>query len=303
MLWSRRVSLPLVVALAVLATPASGEAATQIGQTFVPADCDGDDVLLQTSSPGGQYTVPSDGVITSWSYQGGTFPAQLRLKLARPAGSNLFTIVGESPLETAPTSQLSTFPVRIPVQAGDVLGFYLASGQCRFPPPSPPGYSYAFYTGMGDVPAGTTAEFLPGGPLQLDIAAILEPDCDGDGFGDETQDPNLFGGACPARGRAITLDANKNKVKKGKKVTLSGQLTELVRQGECQANQTVELERKRPSQSAFTTLEQLQTDAVGAFSAKEKVKKTFEYQAQVPEAGGCGGQTSNTEKVKVKKPK
>jgi hypothetical protein len=84
-------------------------------------------------------------------------------------------------------------------------------------------------------------------------------------------------------------------------VKLSGQLTEIVRQA-CQSGQTVELQRKKPSQAAtFTTVEQLQTDAAGNFSAKEKVKKTFEYRAQVGETATCLGGVSNTEKVKVKK--
>jgi hypothetical protein len=103
--------------------------------------------------------------------------------------------------------------------------------------------------------------------------------------------------------RTLTLDANKNKVKEGKRVTLTGQLTEIVRQGPCESGQTVALQRKKPSQSTFTTLEQLQTDAAGHFSTKEKVTKTFEYRAQVAETATCLGQTSNTEKVKVKKPK
>jgi hypothetical protein len=103
--------------------------------------------------------------------------------------------------------------------------------------------------------------------------------------------------------RTLTLDANKNKVKEGKKVTLTGQLTQLGRQTECQSGQPVELQRKKPSQSAFTTFEQLQTNAAGSFSTKRKVKKTFEYRAQVPETATCGPGLSNTEKVKVKKPK
>jgi hypothetical protein len=135
------------------------------------------------------------------------------------------------------------------------------------------------------------------------FSVFVEPDCDGDGQGDETQDPSLLGGSCPIRNRALTLDANKNKVKKGKRVTLSGRVTELVRQGECQSGQTVELQRKRPSQTEFMTVEQLQTDLAGNFSAKRRVKKTFEYRAQVAAAGGCGAQTSDTAKVKVKKPK
>jgi hypothetical protein len=92
-------------------------------------------------------------------------------------------------------------------------------------------------------------------------------------------------------------------VKKGKRVTLSGRLTELARQGECQSGQTVQLQRKKPSQTTYTTVEQLLTDASGSFSAKEKVKKTFQYRAQVAETATCGAQTSNIEKVRVKKKK
>ena len=89
-------------------------------------------------------------------------------------------------------------------------------------------------------------------------------------------------------------------MKKGKKVTLTGRLTEIVRQA-CQSGQAVELQRKRPSQTAVTTVEQLTTDAAGRFSTKKKVKKTFEYRAQVAETASCGAGLSNTEKDKVKK--
>jgi hypothetical protein len=102
-------------------------------------------------------------------------------------------------------------------------------------------------------------------------------------------------------GRTLTLDANKNKVKKGKRVTLTGQVNQVARQGACESNQTVQLQRKKPSQTAFATVEQVQTTATGSFSAKEKVKKTFQYRAQVTETSTCGGALSNTEKVKVKK--
>jgi hypothetical protein len=102
--------------------------------------------------------------------------------------------------------------------------------------------------------------------------------------------------------RSLTLNANKNKVKEGKKVTLSGGIVETRQDGvSCAANQAVELQRKKPSQTTFTTVELLQTDAAGSFSAKEKVKKTFEYRVQVPETATCDDGLSNTEKVKVKK--
>jgi len=104
----------------------------------------------------------------------------------------------------------------------------------------------------------------------------------------------------PLAGRNVTLDADKNKVKKGKRVTLSGRLTP-ARQGPCESSQTVELQRKKPSQESFATFAQVQTDAQGAFSLKQKVKKTFEFRAQLPQTTICAAAGSNTEKVKVKK--
>jgi hypothetical protein len=105
----------------------------------------------------------------------------------------------------------------------------------------------------------------------------------------------------PKADRTLALDANKNKVKKRKKVTLSGDVNASGNAGTCEANQTIELQRKKPTQTSFTTFQQLQTDGAGGFSLKTKVKKTFEYRAQVSETATCNGQVSNTEKVKVKK--
>jgi hypothetical protein len=48
-------------------------------------------------------------------------------------------------------------------------------------------------------------------------------------------------------------------------------------------------------------IEQRQTDAAGNFLAKKRVKKTFEYRAEVAETATCGAGLSNTEKVKVRK--
>jgi hypothetical protein len=101
----------------------------------------------------------------------------------------------------------------------------------------------------------------------------------------------------------VTLDANKSEVKKGKRVTLSGQLTEFLRQGECQNAQTVEIHRRKPGKGGFTPVEQAQTDTAGAFSVMERVRRTSQYRAQVEESATCGGDASTTERVKVKKPK
>jgi hypothetical protein len=115
--------------------------------------------------------------------------------------------------------------------------------------------------------------------------------------------------------RTVTFDATKAKkgktsgkvtrlrVKKGKKAKFSGQLSAPQDVTGCQANQTVELQRKKPQATTFTTFETLQTDAAGSFSTKEKIKKTFQWQVVLTENQNCDDATSNSEKVKAKKKK
>jgi hypothetical protein len=301
MVQNRRRWLTVAATIGAIVAPAPADAAIQLGETFSPAGCpSGDVTLLQSSSPNGRYTVPFAGVITAWSHQADEMPSPLRFKVARPmAGApDTFTIVGQGELKPPLPNQLNTYTdVQIAVQPGDVIGAYYAEPNCGFINPG-----YSFHSLAGDQPPGTALTYVPGSDAKLDIGATLEPDCDSDGLGDETQDPSVLGGDCPLRGRTLTLDASKNKVKKRKKVTLSGRLTEVLRQAECQSAQTVQLQRKRPSKTTFKTIEQLETDAAGRFSARKKVKKTFEYRAQVPETATCAGGTSNTVKVKVKKP-
>jgi hypothetical protein len=205
-------ALSVGVGLIGLVSPSSAGAATQIGETFAPGDCDGGFIYITTGSPGGSYAAPAPGVITSWSFQGGSTPTQLRLKIGRPAGGNNYTIVGEGKLESPPVGVLTSFPVRISVQAGDVLGFYLVSGKCGV---FTADYPYAFLA--GDAAPGTTAAFTPGGTFKWDISALLEPDADNDGFGDETQDQcptdETAQGVCPVPDTTITKRP-KDKTKK-----------------------------------------------------------------------------------------
>jgi hypothetical protein len=306
----RRSGIAVCFVVGALAAPASASAAVQIGTTFPGANLScGDNVTaLQTTSAAGSYAAPSAGVITSWSVQPtGAVPIALKLKFARAAGGNDFTIVGESPPKAPTSGVLNTYTdVRFSVQPGDIIGYYADQG--------PMGTfcgktdsNFAARNVAGDQAPGATATYSTLVPsMQFSFSALLEPDCDGDGFGDETQDSDLSAcqpppGPQPIAGRNVTLDANKNKVKEGKRVGLSGQVNETVRQGPCESGQTVQLQRKRPKATTFTTVEQLQTDAAGRFSTKKKVKKTFEFRAQVPETATCAGQISNIEKVKVKK--
>jgi hypothetical protein len=186
------VAIMAVIGVGALTLPVGqAGAAVKLGETFEPTGNCSPRTRLQTTFPGAQYAAPFAGVITSWSFQsssgGGESP--LRLKVGRSAGGDSFTIVGES--ETQPIPDLDaffTFPVRISVQAGDVIGTSAL----------PPSVFLCTRSAMGfvvhqgpfgeDLAVGNTAPFTPVNDQQLDVSATLEPDSDSDGFGDETQD-------------------------------------------------------------------------------------------------------------------
>jgi hypothetical protein len=185
----------LIVAVAAIAVPQAATAATTIGQTFAPTQACGVDVTyLQTASPGFTYAAPSAGVITQWQFQAGATPAQMKLKVARLVSGSSYKIVGEDPtLRTPEANKLNAYPVKISVAAGDMIGpFIKGTGNCA--KEVGPAFAIAFYV-VAEPTVGNTYPFTPFQQLsnsQFDIAATLEADGDGDGFGDESQD------GCPA---------------------------------------------------------------------------------------------------------
>jgi hypothetical protein len=201
----------MTATLLAICTPAG--AATQVGQTFDPSGgtCP-DFTVFQTGSPGNAYVVPGAGVITSWSFFAAAGPPPaVRLKVGREVGPNQFTVVGHSANEAIAPSGLRTFPTRVPVQAGDVIGFFH---------PAPGGSSCLGTPGFtvqgapGDLQPGTTATFSPF-VARLDISAILEPDADCDDFGDETQDSSVNPHGCDRTAPdAQITKAPKDKTKK-----------------------------------------------------------------------------------------
>ena len=195
--------------------------AVTVGQTFTPdVAFGGAGTWIQWGSPGNTYTVPANGVITSWSFQApaGITPP-MKLKVVRSAGGSDYTTVGDSQAETPLPSRLDTWVARITVNKGDLIGH---------------GYSdttmgardgAAFNTvevccddPVLDPPPGTTATYrVDLGNYQIDVAAVLEPDADHDGFGDETQDlcstDGSTQGSCPVG----PVTSGKKKCKRHKK--------------------------------------------------------------------------------------
>ena len=120
--------------LLLLAT-GSASAATTIGQNGAggPGTCGAGNTFIQTGTGLGvpSYVVPAGGgVISSWSFLAGSTTGERdKLKVVRPDGTaDQFVVVGESALEMMTPSSLNTFQVRIPVQAGDLIGLFTVDG-------------------------------------------------------------------------------------------------------------------------------------------------------------------------------
>jgi hypothetical protein len=150
--------------------------------------------------PGSPRYVLDAGVITEWRVRGGpSVPAgdRVRLRIFRPSGSN-FTVVAESGDAAPVAGQVTAFPVRISVSAGDRLG--LRRSTSGDTPGSWSGVSGDVVGSFLTDPAlGATAMPLTsgGGSLRVNVAVRLESDLDHDGLGDDTQDTDDDGDGIP----------------------------------------------------------------------------------------------------------
>jgi uncharacterized repeat protein (TIGR01451 family) len=213
---------------------------TTVGQVFTPSRsrpcmsptlC-GDYLQLGVAT-GQRYSVPFDGVITSWSFQADASPPVSPTTLIVARGCcdirNFYTTVAATQASSVTANELNSFPARIPVRSGDMIG--LSTGDGDF-------YWYVGDTedqladgprgaGVGGSASYSAQQFedengLPGGS-RLDVSAQVEPDADGDGFGDVSQDacPGVPGSmhGCPAADVSVTQSTSATSVPAGGQVT------------------------------------------------------------------------------------
>jgi len=179
-----RAAVAGLVAVVVLVPSSGANASETIGEAFTPdpnGSCGGDGLVFQTSSPGARYAAPEAGVINSWTFTAASAPGQvgsLKLKVGRVVAPNTLTIAGESPLVTPVAGRENTYPVQIPVAAGDLLGLYIAEDtHCLRDAPS---FGYTILSRPGDAQVGSTVALQSPKLLQLDVEANLETDeCNG----------------------------------------------------------------------------------------------------------------------------
>jgi hypothetical protein len=260
------------------------DAATQLGETFTPTGNCSPRTRLQISFGNGLYAAPEPGVITSWSFErsmsGGESP--LKLKVARGAGGDQYAIVGESEFQN-PAVGLNTYPVRIAVQAGDVIGTHASPASVFLCSRS----SLGAVIGLGpfgtDVAPGPPAAFPPLDDQQLDVSAVLEPDCDADGFGDESQDPDTL--SCPPAPQATITRAPKDRVKTKRK----------------RKRVTFEFTANEPATFECSLDDAPFASCASPFSAKVK-RGRHEFAVRATDAGGnAGAAATDTWKVKRKR--
>ena len=195
-----------VVVLAALATAAPSPAEVTIGPKPLPertgvAQAGGATIFMTKVLPGVELTSPIDGVIVRWRVRRGEGPGVLAadkvsLRVLKPTATvNRYTAVWTSSAHEVPSSQeepdgkIWVFPTQLPIKAGETIGLGTTTGE--FPYVSKIGALFLERINpLADVKTATFDEGFVTDKF-IDLNADIEPDCDSDGLGDETQDPSI----------------------------------------------------------------------------------------------------------------
>jgi PASTA domain len=171
----------LLVALAcgLLSASSAGATTVTVGQLFTPMSGCGGATFLQTGMASGtSYTVPTAGVITSWSFEDGASAVSgLKLKVGRSATVGNYTIVADAAAGTQVANTVNTYSAHIPVKAGDLIGlFATGSGPCA----SVTGNAAdTLVSAFGDQSPGTTTSYMSAAnfkfPISVKVAVCVVP--------------------------------------------------------------------------------------------------------------------------------
>ncbi|MGH2958633.1 MAG: hypothetical protein ACRDKE_03445 [Solirubrobacterales bacterium] len=146
------------------------------------------------------YRFPFSGIVTQYSLRVGvnpTTPETVQLRSFRQGSGNNATVISQGGIRSIPNAsagQIETFFDRVPVSANDILGGkWPTTANVNFT-------SFRFQVTnpgdqVSDLSAATTVN--PGeehtyptsvSPQRINMQALVEPDADGDQYGDESQD-------------------------------------------------------------------------------------------------------------------
>jgi hypothetical protein len=228
--------------------------ASEFGDTCLGNDAAGTSVtVFEVSGPSPlPLAAPSSGVITKWKSNLIPVPTGipqtlkvLRLdssaKTALVTGEDSRTIVGGA----------NSFDVRLPVQAGDRIGLFgisdIGTLLCE------DGIDRVLGAFEGGSAVGSSVPFIEvATDVGVPVAAVIEPDVDGDGYGDETQDLCPQSATTQAACPVIVLDAFAIAGKGSATVLLSSST-----EAPISVSGTVALPKGKASSSAKATLKKV----------------------------------------------
>jgi hypothetical protein len=199
----------ILVALALVVAPAAS-ASTEAGDDCVANEGEGAYTIVpfkRASASALPLFAPIDGVVTRWKVNSGVeYSVVERLRVLRPTGNpNELQTIGESAEETV-SKGANAFATRVPIRAGDRFGVFGTLVDVVFcTGTGNPGDEAGYFVGDGDV--GTVATYSTATEVRIPVVAVIEPDKDGDGYGDETQDRCPRSAATHEECPTITLDA------------------------------------------------------------------------------------------------
>jgi hypothetical protein len=168
-----------------------------------------DSLYVQTALGGVPTALATRGVVVRWRVLGVPVAARdFQLRVLAPNGSG-YTVAGSSAAETLPKNinaeagAIGSFATRLPVPAGGYVG--IATGPTFTIPSLVGGAPGTTMSKLADGADGVKYSGLPTTATNIvGYDADIEPDVDGDGYGDVTQDScpssaSVYEGPCPPR--------------------------------------------------------------------------------------------------------
>jgi hypothetical protein len=100
-------------------------------------------------------------------------------------------------------------------------------------------------------------------------------------------------------GRTVDLAAGRERIRRGRRVRLSGVIEAFANDAACEPGQRVELQRRRPGRAGFRTFARRRSNSRGGFSARLRPRRTYVYRARVAQTEQCLGTASDRQRVNV----
>jgi hypothetical protein len=211
-------------------TPAARAGTVTLGQVAAasPSNCTpGPTTMAQYVESGTpSYVTPSAGVITSYSVRASAGAGLVRLVVFGPsATAGHRTVVAVSAQNPVVVNTVNTFATRVPVAAGLSIGLNNSASNMLC---WGAGVAGDLVTAATPFDPAVSTDFGGGNPQaskRVNISAVLEPDVDGDQYGDVSQDlcpeSKLTQAACPAPDTTVTKHPKKRSATRKARIRFS----------------------------------------------------------------------------------